>query len=138
MICCFFMFIAYSILFIAALPLYILFLKTYLSPLHATFILFADFVYDSGDSSSKEWIALAISVAIWAAILLLYFLITLKLIKQDRSSNRYIRQTQIIYLIAYLPSVSFVIYYIVTYRNLREILMLGFQLFLLILIRGVK
>ena len=107
-----------------------LFVVTYLSPLHATSILFADFVYDLTDSSSKEWIALAISVAIWGAILLLYYLITLKLIKQDRRSNRYIIQTLIIYLIAYLPSTSFVMYYTVTYGYGRDKLFLLFQFLL--------
>ena len=120
--------IAYSILIIAVvIPLALLVLCTYLSPLHATFILFSDFVYDNTDSSSKEWIAFAISVAIWAAIFLLYYLITLKLFKQDRRSNRYISQTLIIYLIAYLPSTSFVIYYIVKDGSVRDILFLVLQ-----------
>ena len=120
--------IAYSILIIAVvIPLALLVLCTYLSPLHATFILFDDFVYAYTDSSSKEWIAFAISVAIWAAIFLLYYLITLKLFKQDRSSNRYISQTLIIYLIAYLPSTFFVMYYIVKDGNVRDILSLVLQ-----------
>ena len=120
--------IAYSILIIAVvIPLALLVLCTYLSPLHATFILFADFVYAYTDSSSKEWIAFAISVAIWAALFLLYYLITLKLFKQDRRSNRYISQTLIIYLIAYLPSTSFVIYYIVKDGSVRDILFLVLQ-----------
>ena len=116
-------------MFAVGCTLGLLVLSTFLSPLHATFILFADFVYDHTDSS-KEWISFAISVAMWVSIFLLYYLITVKLIKQDKRSNRYIIQTVIIYLIAYLPSTSFVMYYIVTYGYFRDKIFLFYQVFL--------
>jgi hypothetical protein len=69
-----------------------------------------------------------ISVAIWIVILMLYYLITAKIIKQDTKSDRYIIQTLIIYTVLYLASTSFVIYYVVKYQNKRDYLFLAFQL----------
>jgi hypothetical protein len=65
------------------IPLGIFFGCTYLSPLHATDIIFADFVFDPEYASTLGWVAFAISVAIWVVIALLYHLITAKLLKQD-------------------------------------------------------
>jgi hypothetical protein len=69
-----------------------------------------------------------ISVAIWVAILMLYYFITAKIIKQDTKSDRYIIQAVIIYTVLYLASSSFVIYYIVKYKKTRDYIFLGFQL----------
>ena len=113
---------------IVLIPLGLFFALTYLSPLHATDILFADFVFDPMYASTQGWIAFAISVTILALILLLYYVITVKLLKQDSNPDRFTVQTVIIYFIVYLASTSFVIYYIVKQQNTRDYLFLAFQL----------
>ena len=113
---------------IVLIPLGLFFACTYLSPLHATDILFADFVFDPMYASTQGWIAFAISVAIWTLILLLYYVITVKLFKQDINPDRFTVQTVIIYFVVYLASTSFVIYYIVKQQNTRDYLFLAFQL----------
>jgi hypothetical protein len=80
------------------------------------------------NASTQGWIAFAISVAIWTLILLLYYVITVKLFKQDSNPDRLTVQTVIIYFVVYLASTSFVIYYIVKQQNTRDYLFLAFQL----------
>ena len=80
------------------------------------------------NASTQGWIAFAISVAIWTLILLLYYVITVKLFKQDSNPDRLTVQTVIIYIVVYLASTSFVIYYIVKQQNTRDYLFLAFQL----------
>ena len=70
-------------------PLGFFFCCTYLSPLHATDILLADFLYNPDNANSEGWIAFGISVAIWVALVLLYYVVTAKILKQDAKSDRF-------------------------------------------------
>ncbi len=98
-------------------PLGFFFCCTYLSPLHATDILLADFLYNPDNASTEGWKAFGISVAIWIAFVLLYYVVTAKILKQDVKSDRYYLQSTIIYLVLYFSSTAFVIYYIVKFRK---------------------
>ena len=98
---------------------------TYLSPLHATFILFADFVFDPAKANTQGWIAFGITIAIWGSLIGLYFLITLKLIKQNSSSDFYAIQTFGIYLVLYIASTIFVILYLIMRLKTRDLFILA-------------
>ena len=101
---------------------------TYLSPLHATLILFADFVFDPKKASTQGWIAFGIAVAIWLTIIVLYYLISVKLFKEETSSKFFVYRTLSLYIVLYLVSTAFVIYYLVKYQKRRDIFITLMQL----------
>ncbi len=62
------------------IPLLVFFGSTFLSPLHATDILFADYVFDPLNAKTEGWIALGISAVIWIVISFLYYFISTKFV----------------------------------------------------------
>jgi hypothetical protein len=72
---------AVFILYLIGILLFIFILLSWLSPMHLTYIMFADFVFYPQEESSTWFYSLGITLGIWFIVIGLYFVITVCLIR---------------------------------------------------------
>ena len=108
------------------LPLVLFLFCTWMSPIHVTFILFENFVFDP-NNLLQVFISLLIAFGIWIPPLYLYYYIYVK-IRGLYYSHAWGRiQFVCTYLVLYLASTSFLIYWLIKNHQNNDFILIAIQ-----------